>query len=192
MTDWQQPLATSLAGAAAIAAVVFAAARDRHPLTMVERLTTIAHDVRDENVRRLLEDERDEQAVRWALERRAPRDSEIHTLGVILFCLGLSALLGWLAIALVKPWTPLGWIFYGAGLAIVIVSRFVLSVRSTGRKSWIQQERQWRHLPFFDEPKHVFKPSRTGHGDQRHQRLVPGKQRPAERDDSETGPTDHF
>lgn len=75
MNDWMQPIATALAGAAAIATITWTVSRDRHPLTLVERLTTIAGNVRSEPIRRLIEDERDQRAARWVLERRAPREN---------------------------------------------------------------------------------------------------------------------
>lgn len=104
MTDWPQPLATALAGAAAIATVTWTVSRDRHPLAMVERLTTIATNVRSETVRQLIEDERDQRATRWVLERRAPTEARARAVGVALFCMGSFSLLVWVAGAFIDRW----------------------------------------------------------------------------------------
>ena len=150
MTDWLQPLTTALAGAAAIAAVSWTVSRDRHPLAMVERLTSIAADVRSDAVRQLVEDERDRRATRWVLERRAPTEARARAAGVVLFCIGSFCLLVWVASAFIDRWAAWAWISYGAGLALVLVSRAVLGIRAGRRRAWMDQERSWRHLPTED------------------------------------------
>lgn len=147
MTDWAQPLATALAGAAAIATVTWTVSRDRHPLAMVERLTAVAVSVRSEAVRQLIEDERDQQATRWVLARRAPAETSARAVGIALFCLGALCLLTWVAGAFVDRWAAWAWISYGAGLLLMFASRTVTGIRVNRRKKWMDQERDWRNLP---------------------------------------------
>lgn len=147
MNDWLQPLATSLAGAAAIATVTWTVTRDRHPLAFVERLTSIAKDVRSEQVRMLIEDDRDQRAARWVLERRAPQEAAVRTIAITLFCLGSIGLLLWLAGTFVDRLAVWTWVSYGAGLVLMVAARITWGIRASRRKEWMDQERTWRALP---------------------------------------------
>lgn len=157
MNEWLQPFATSLAGAAAIATITWTVTRDRHPLAFVERLTSIAKDVRSEQIRVLIEDDRDQRAARWVLERRAPQETTIRTIAITLFCLGSIGLLFWLAGALIDRWAGWTWLSYGAGLALMVTARISWSIRADRRKAWMDQERTWRALPMESKAQRVLR-----------------------------------
>jgi hypothetical protein len=158
ITDWPQVVATTLAGAAAVAAVVRAAIRDRHPLALVERLTAIAADVRSATVRQLIEDERDERAIRWVSERRAPSENRLRRAGGILFWIGVAALLVWVVGVFIDRTAVWAWVAYCVGLVSAVASRAVVESRMKRRGAWINQERQWRQLPEWTAAERVDTP----------------------------------
>lgn len=88
MNDQAQPLATSIAGAVAIATITWTVTRARHPSAFVECLTPIAKDVLSQDVRVLVEDERDQRADRWVIERRTPEEAGTRTAAITHFCSG--------------------------------------------------------------------------------------------------------
>lgn len=162
MDDWMQPLATALAGAAAIATITWTVSRDRHPLALVERLTTIAGSVRSEPIRRLIEDERDQRAARWVLERRAPRENLRRVIAITLFCLASIGLLIWITGAFIDRWALWAWTSYGIGLMLMVVSRATWGSRASRRSDWMDQERDWRAIPHSSSAQRVRK-SNHGH-----------------------------
>ena len=142
-----QLLAQILAGTAAAAAIVLSVVRDRHPLTLIERLTAIARDVSSTEVRALVEEERDRRMVRFVLLQQAPPERRLRGLGILLRVIAVVALLAWLTVALIEPNALWNWAVYAVALVSIGVAHFFESQREEHRTNWIEQERQWRRLP---------------------------------------------
>ncbi|WP_412161718.1 hypothetical protein [Curtobacterium flaccumfaciens] len=141
-----QPFATAIAGFAAAAAFVLTFLRERHPLTAIERLTTVADKIRSQEVRQLVEDYRDERATRWVLEQRSPRDRRLRWTGIWLRIAATFAFIVWMVSAVVSRLGGWGWVTYAAAIALFIAGNAVMSWRQSRRNTWIEQEQQWRGI----------------------------------------------
>lgn len=147
-----------LAGAAAVAGFVLSLVRERHPLTTAERLSAIAGRVQSPERRALIEDHRDELAVRWVLEQRAPRllgawylGTALRTAAVFSFCLWLIAT--WSAPAAVGTWVA-----YGAAIVLFLAGTLAFHVRRVRRSAWTDQERKWRSIARYNAAERAPRP----------------------------------
>ena len=154
-----QPLATSLAGIAAIAVFVATVLRERHPLAVVERLGAVAATVEDPASRRLLQDYRDERAVQWVLLMRAPRGRLWLIAGRALRASAVSSFIVWGAGRLADPSAYWVWWFYGLTIVLGVAANMAYERRNTIRSKWIEQEATWRSLVLPDPASPAGKPS---------------------------------
>lgn len=141
-----QPFATALAGCAAVAAFVLTVLRERHPLTAIERLTSVADKIGPGAARRVVEDYRDERIIRWVLEQRAPADVALRWLGTWLRISASFAFFLWLFGVILVPSNAWIWLAYGLAIALFIGGNAVLSWRRNRRQSWMDQELLWRGI----------------------------------------------
>lgn len=135
-----------LAGSAAVAGFVLSLVRERHPLTTAERLSAIASRIGSLERRALIEDHRDELAVRWVLEQRAPRLLGAWYLGTALRTAAVFSFCIWLIGTWFAPEAVGTWIAYGAAIALFLVGTLAFYIRRLRRSAWMDQERQWRSI----------------------------------------------
>ncbi|WP_412148513.1 hypothetical protein [Curtobacterium flaccumfaciens] len=139
-----------LAGAAAVAGFVLSLLRERHPLTTAERLTAVAEQVSVPERRALIEDHRDELAVRWVLDQRAPRLQGTWYLGVALRTAAVFSFCVWLVATWFVPTAVGTWVSYGAAIVLFLAGTLTFHVRQLRRLAWMDQERRWRSIPQYE------------------------------------------
>lgn len=142
-----QPVAAVLASGAALATLLRLVLQDRHPLSLIERLSRVASQVEDNAVRTLVADYRDERITEWVLQRRAPLEPARRFVGRLLQVTGLLLLGGWALGQLLQPDEAVHWVAYGLGLGALVLAEVTRQIRRERRRRWMKQEREWRHLP---------------------------------------------
>lgn len=147
--------------AVGVATFLLSFRRERHPMTVVERVTAVAKDVRSAATRQVLEDYRDQKAADWVLSQLAPAASGLRF--VYLFLTG-SAVLSFVIWGLYQ-WlardSANGWIFYFAGVVLGGAGLSVFQARATQRENWKKQERAWRDMPALQPAQRVRKKPKT-------------------------------
>lgn len=150
-----QPFATALAGGAAIITIVVGLMKERHPLSLVERLTSVASNVRDGEARRVIEDYRDARVVSWVLAQRAPQERGLLNLGRWLRGGAVLFLVLWAVSSTLDRTNLWVWVLYGVAIGLAVVSGVPLRRRLTLQDDWVRQEREWRSLPPVSPSKRV-------------------------------------
>lgn len=159
-----EPVASLLAGIGAIAALGLSLATDRHPLRLVERLTAVAPEIRDENTRKLVEDYRDERVASLILLRRAPAFRGFQWWTWALWLLGTVCLAFWLLTAIARSELVIGWLFYFAAVLAFLVGRLLFEARKSRREKWISQELVWRNMGSLARAQPVIRRRSAGAG----------------------------
>jgi len=116
-------------------------------LRKAERLSDLVEGMVPSAERRLLEELRDEYAVRWALKRVVSRHRWLFWGAVAAFSAGLVYDVVFFAAAFPVPASRAPWSIYWVGLAFLAIGEVLAFIRYQLRKTWIQQERRWRWIP---------------------------------------------
>ena len=151
LTGLWTPLAVALITAAAsiLIAVVSTRADD---LKRADRLSQVLAGMAPSAEREFVATLRDDYAVSWALRQVAPVDDRLRWAVLALNSLGGIALGGAIAVGVyvglglgtVSDW--FFWVYYGAGLGLLLVARVLRAVATRRRRVWIRAERSRRGL----------------------------------------------
>lgn len=151
VTDLWAPLAVALVTAAGSVVIGLMGVR-ADDLKRAERLSTVLDSMEPSPERTVVTTIRDDYAVSWALRQAAPVEHGLRWVIRILTILGGIALLGAIVVGVyvglgyvrVSDW--FFWVYYGAGLSLLLGAAWLRAVANRRGRVWIRAERARRAL----------------------------------------------
>lgn len=142
---------------AAFGTLLATLSKDHHPLTPVERLSSLIDKLPVGATRDALVEHRDHAASQWVLRQRAPKFPGLRWLAIGISSASMTIAIAWLIIALASPTTWVTFALYGAALVLAIGAQIPARIRDRARRDWMRQEAQWRGMSFPDKASKVVK-----------------------------------